>query len=56
MFWVGALVGLFIGVFLGLFFGGLLTAASRGDDLLAAALALEEKPGPSSLTNELQKL
>jgi hypothetical protein len=48
MFWLGVLLGVFVGAFLGLFFGGLLAAASRGDDLLAAALALEEKRSPSS--------
>jgi hypothetical protein len=50
MFWIGALMGLFVGVFLGLFLGGLLAAASQGDDLLAAALALEEKSNSSPLT------
>ena len=55
MFWIGTLVGLFVGVFVGLISGGLLAAASRGDDLLAAALALEEKSMPSSLTSEPQE-
>jgi hypothetical protein len=56
MFWVGTLVGLFVGVFLGLLLGGLLAATSQGDDLLAAALALEEKSKPSSLAGEPQNL
>jgi len=50
MFWVGVVIGLFAGTFLGLFFGGLLAAASRGDDLLAAALA-QEKAARSSALN-----
>jgi hypothetical protein len=55
MFWIGALVGLFVGVSLGIFFGGLLAAVSQGDDLLAAALALEEKPNSSPLTIDSQQ-
>ena len=51
MFWIGVVLGLFIGTFLGLCIGGLLAAASRGDDLLAAALALEEKSRPSSFAS-----
>jgi hypothetical protein len=50
MFWLGILLGVFVGAFLGLFFGGLLAAASRGDDLLAAALA-QEKAARSSALN-----
>lgn len=42
MFWLGVLVGIFIGAFLGLFYAGLLAAAKRGDELLAAALAQEK--------------
>lgn len=55
MFWLGALIGLFVGVFLGLFFAGLLAAASRGDDLLAAAMALEETARSSPVTTEPRK-
>lgn len=51
MFWVGVLVGLFVGVFLGLFFGGLLAAASRGDDLLVAALEQEKAARSTSLNS-----
>jgi hypothetical protein len=51
MFWLGVLVGLFVGAFLGLFFSGLLAAASRGDNLLAAALKQEKAAKSPALTN-----
>ena len=50
MFWLGVLLGVFVGACLGLFIGGLLAAASRGDDLLAAALA-QEKTARASASN-----
>jgi len=55
MFWLGVLLGLFVGAFLGLCCGSLLAAVGRGEDLLAAALALEGKPKPSPLTGEPQE-
>jgi hypothetical protein len=51
MIWIGIIIGLFVGTFLGLCFGGLLAAASRGDNLLAVAVSLEEKSRPSSLAS-----
>jgi Na+/H+-dicarboxylate symporter len=55
MFWVWILIGIFVGAFLGLFFGGLLAAASRGDDLLAAALAQENAARASAATLKPQE-
>jgi hypothetical protein len=54
MFWIGTLVGLFVGVVLGIVLGGLLATAGQGEDLLAAALALEEKSKPSTWAGEPQ--
>lgn len=56
MFWLGVLVGIFVGAFLGLFFGSLLAAASRGDDLIAAALAQGKAARSSSLPSGPRKL
>lgn len=56
MFWLGVLVGLFVGAFLGLFFSGLLAAASRGDNLLAAALKQEKEGKSHALTSKIREL